>query len=176
MADQDGAIGMEILGGETMTEYFEGVGELEGLQRGEMLMPDFRASLHDLQRQVMYGQFRNFGMFSRREPMFERIDGPQYRQGDVLLRPIKVTKRGRAETVKTERHVLAEGEKTGHVHVMENVRVADLFGTNVVVADVPTDLVHDEHKTITVDPGAYEVVQQREYDPDDQQVSRAMFD
>ena len=108
--------------------------------------------------------------------MFQAIDGPQYRQGDVLLRPIKMTKNARKMTEKVERHVLAEGEKTGHVHVMENVRVAELFGTNVVVADVPTDLVHDEHKTITVEPGAYQVVQQREYDPEEEQISRARFD
>ena len=127
--------------------------------------------------QSMYlGAFPLINPFHRREPMFERIDGPQYRQGDVLLRPIEVTKRGRKLTEKVKRHVLAEGEKTGHVHVMENVKVAELFGTNVMVVDVPTDLVHDEHRTITVDPGAYEVVQQREYDPEEKQISRAMFD
>ena len=128
--------------------------------------------------QSMYlGAFPLINPFHRREPMFERIDGPQYRQGDILLRPVKIGKTPKGYPwSKEKRHVLAEGEKTGHVHVMENVKVAELFGTNVMVVDVPTDLVHDEHRTITVDPGAYEVVQQREYDPEEKQISRAMFD
>jgi len=62
--------------------------------------------------------------------------------------------------------VLAYGEVTGHAHRIKSKRVA-LWSAGdqryITVAE-PADLTHEEHGTITLAPGSYEVVQQREYD------------
>lgn len=95
------------------------------------------------------------------------------RQGDVLLVAID-TAPAKAEPVKRSKRglVLAEGEATGHAHVItaESAQLvtadeaAELYllvhGTEAVA------LTHEEHATIDVPPGTYRVVRQREYAPD----------
>lgn len=93
----------------------------------------------------------------------------QFRQGDVLLVSVDAVPDG-AKAVKREagRTVLAHGEATGHHHS---------FGADAGVAlmEVPTGerflrvtkvaaLEHQEHTTITVPPGVFRVIRQREYD------------
>ena len=97
--------------------------------------------------------------------------GKLYRQGDVLLvatdmpgetKPVKRTKRGL---------VLAEGEATGHAHVIEApeaelVTAAEAAELYLLVHGTETvALTHEEHATIDVPPGSYRVVGQREYSP-----------
>ena len=67
--------------------------------------------------------------------------------------------------------VLAEGEATGHAHVIDDVR-AELRDEGwsgrrfVVVEDGATvSLEHDEHDTLDVPAGIYEIRIQREYTP-----------
>ena len=96
-----------------------------------------------------------------------------YRQGDVLLVAAKAPK-GAAAVKRTKRGlVLAEGEATGHAHVITDEsaelvtadEAAELYllvhGTKAV------PLTHDEHDTILVPPGTYRVVRQREYSPEE---------
>lgn len=95
-----------------------------------------------------------------------------YRQGDVLIIPIKSIPRN-VEVIEREngRIVLAHGEVTGHAHAIKDKRAA-LFSDPKLAAifmhvsgDVPVDLEHDEHTTIAIPPGNYRVVIQREYSP-----------
>ena len=62
--------------------------------------------------------------------------------------------------------ILAAGEVTGHHHAMTDGGVELLEHESKRYLRVPTtaDLRHEEHSTIPVAPGLYEVVIQREYD------------
>ena len=107
-----------------------------------------------------------------------------YRQGDVLLIPIIIERE--VKTRKTARLVLAEGEQTGHVHVMEDVTMVEgLFREPVIVVDKPTPLKHvdqadaqADHPALLIEPGTYLVRTQREFEPEveSNQISRARFD
>jgi len=98
----------------------------------------------------------------------------QYRQGDVLLVPIKKVPVHASTVDRVDgRLILAEGEATGHAHtiVEESAELvtadeaAELYllvhGTSAV------ELVHQEHDAIPIEPGAYKVVRQREYTPEE---------
>lgn len=97
------------------------------------------------------------------------------RQGDVLVVPCH------PEIIPTDatdvprengRLILAHGEATGHAHaiVEESAdlvtagQAAELFLLVHGLGHV--NLVHDEHDTLTIAPGAYRVVRQREYSPE----------
>lgn len=93
------------------------------------------------------------------------------RQGDLLLVPVSELPE-RVEVLRRGRLVLAEGEATGHAHVVDDER-ASLHGQRwsgstrylQVVGDEPVSLVHEEHDRLVVAPGLYEVCRQREYAP-----------
>lgn len=92
------------------------------------------------------------------------------RQGDVLLVPVDRVPEGLKEIpLEDGRIVLAHGEATGHMHVIEGEAqflAEDLedFDRRFLMVEEEAELVHDEHDTITVPPGEYEVRRQREYD------------
>lgn len=103
-----------------------------------------------------------------------------YRQGDVLIRRIEKIPLRNRKSMSGERRrlVLAHGEATGHAHVIEARpdearlrRGPDPAGQQreltflEVLSPTGVALVHDEHATITIPPGEYEVTRQREYDP-----------
>ncbi len=92
------------------------------------------------------------------------------RQGDLLLVPIAELPE-RVDLVRRGRLVLAEGEATGHAHVVDDER-ASLHGHRwsevryvEVVGEEPVSLVHEEHDRLHLTPGVYEVRRQREYVP-----------
>jgi len=97
------------------------------------------------------------------------------RQGDVLLVPADgLPAREHEQVVAGPRIVLAEGEATGHAHVVLGrarlVRTASALsrqssGRTHLVVEEPANLVHDEHDSIGLLPGVYEVHRQREYVP-----------
>ena len=88
----------------------------------------------------------------------------QYRQGDVLVDKTAIP----AEAVVVEcreRIVLAEGEATGHAHAVLDCDRADLLeadGVRYLRVKSPVDLVHEEHGTITIEPGEYVIRRQVE--------------
>jgi hypothetical protein len=93
------------------------------------------------------------------------------RQGDLLLVPVADLPE-EARLLRRGRIVLAEGEATGHAHVVQDDRALlhDLgWGADgvylSVVGDAPVALVHEEHDALAVSPGVYEVRRQREYAP-----------
>jgi hypothetical protein len=97
------------------------------------------------------------------------------RQGDVLLVPVDELPARKLERVVDGPHiVLAEGEATGHAHVVLG-RARLVHSTNApswrgvehthLVVEEPASLIHDEHDAIGLEPGTYEVRRQREYIP-----------
>ena len=86
-----------------------------------------------------------------------------YRQGDVYLKKIAAVS---GKKISEGRMVLAEGEVTGHNHVMrgQGVKFYESNGQVMVQVEKEAELVHQEHEKITVPAGAYAVVRQREYD------------
>ena len=95
------------------------------------------------------------------------------RQGDVLIVPVDHIP-STTEKVAREggRLILAHGEVTGHAHaiVEESAELVTAEAANELYLLVhgldPVDLVHDEHDTLTIAPGAYKVIRQREYAPE----------
>lgn len=91
-----------------------------------------------------------------------------YRQGDVLI--VRVDEVPSGGLQETKKWLVAEGEATGHAHVLE----VDAGGTLLVDVDQEFCrimganglLVHDEHTTIELPPGDYKTVRQREYAPE----------
>jgi hypothetical protein len=98
---------------------------------------------------------------------------PQYRQGDVLLIAVAAIP-GRAVPVPRDQGevVLAYGEVTGHRHAIAepHAELLALPDQEIerrflrIVGDKAL-LRHEEHDTITLSPGTYQVVRQREYVP-----------
>jgi hypothetical protein len=88
----------------------------------------------------------------------------QYRQGDVFL--IEIDSLPSFLKEKKDK-VLAYGEVTGHSHQFEdkNVKVlVDSSGQQYVQVEKDSNLIHEEHKEITIPTGIYKVVLQRELD------------
>ena len=97
-----------------------------------------------------------------------------FRQGDVLIIPVAKTP-GDLEQIARDngRVVLAYGEVTGHAHAIKDARAA-LFRDPKLAAvfmhvsgDAPVALEHEEHATIHLPPGDYEIRRQREYSPEE---------
>ena len=100
------------------------------------------------------------------------------RQGDVLLVRVDAIPERRVGLVVSEqtadRHLLAEGEATGHAHVVvgNELRLAEWsrrrrWGPSeqrrYLVVEGEATLVHEEHLPLVVAEGVYEVRRQREY-------------
>jgi hypothetical protein len=89
-----------------------------------------------------------------------------YRHGDLSFTPIKKL----PDNLKVVKNpVLAYGETTGHKHQLLE-RTSDQFqvlednaGNKYLKINEPTDLVHEEHKKITIEKGLYFVRNEREY-------------
>src|SRR5215472_1885810 len=95
-----------------------------------------------------------------------------YRQGDVLIIPVKSIP-AKLEPIEREsgRVVLAHGEVTGHAHAIKAEGAAlfrdpKLMAVFMTVTGDTVALEHDEHDTILIPPGKYQVIRQREYHPE----------
>ncbi len=93
-----------------------------------------------------------------------------YQHGDVLAFRIEKIPSGVKTVVpKSGRHMLAEGEVTGHAHVICDLDNCDLYadenGTLYLEVRNAVDLTHEEHKTQTIEPGAYRIGRVQEIDP-----------
>lgn len=105
------------------------------------------------------------------------------RQGDILLVPVQKVPDGLTEVPREDgKIVLAEGEATGHLHAIDDEAATFLAKDpgspedRYLVVDVieeaeritakaaGVELTHPEHDTVVLEPGAYEVRRQREYD------------
>lgn len=90
----------------------------------------------------------------------------QYRQGDVLLTRVPRAPVGTPVAPVNGHHVLAYGEATGHHHSIPaagGTLTRDAEGVTYLSVDELVGLTHQEHATITVEPGVYRVTRQREW-------------
>lgn len=109
----------------------------------------------------------------------EEQQPPQfYRHGDLLIRRIEFLPK--QDLTKLNTKILAEGEATGHQHRLTS-QTAQVFSMNLprhpnslrydanqqkyLSLEEPTQLVHEEHKPITIEKGTYVVIQEQEFDP-----------
>lgn len=120
------------------------------------------------------------------------------RQGDLLLIPVATLPEDYVQHVTrrmTSGAIIGHGETSGHQHVIDKVQWIVPDGTTdgdlwdfaetgkqpagmpvFVFADEPTELTHEEHAPLPVEPGAYQVVRQQEYAPAAPAKRRAVFD
>lgn len=94
-----------------------------------------------------------------------------FRQGDLLFVPVS-TIPASATAVDREngRLVLARGEATGHAHAVLEPEVELLQreiepGVAYLKVAQECHVTHEEHAPITLAPGNYRVIHQREYSP-----------
>lgn len=98
------------------------------------------------------------------------------RQGDVGISKIETHNFELKEIpINGKRIILAEGEATGHHHsiVLESnpkMKFYDVVGQPqtrlLYIPDSAVELEHQEHGTITLEPGLYQIEIQVEYDPE----------
>ena len=89
-----------------------------------------------------------------------------FRHGDLLIAPVAaIPPGGRVK----EDMVLARGEATGHAHRLESRGPVELWEfSNEIYFRLGADggeVMHEEHKAIQLQPGAYRVWKQRQYEP-----------
>lgn len=92
-----------------------------------------------------------------------------YQQGDVIITPVDKIPDG---LKKKPDYVLAEGEATGHHHVIDIDPLTeagldllqDENGDLYLLTDKAVTVRHEEHNPITIDPGQYKIGRVREYD------------
>ena len=96
---------------------------------------------------------------------------PHYRQGDVLIRRVDSISKTNPMEREQGLVVLAHGEVTGHAHAIEEEGVTQ-YGTTepgvtaLEITQAMAMLQHEEHGTIELPQGIYEVIRQREYSPE----------
>ena len=85
-----------------------------------------------------------------------------WQQGDVILIPVLAIPKS-ANAVAG--NVLAEGEATGHRHqARQRVDLFERNGVRYLRALGETEIVHEEHRSICIPGGTYEVRIVREWD------------
>lgn len=87
-----------------------------------------------------------------------------FQQGDVIIEAVDSIPQG--AKLRKGRCVLAEGEVTGHAHVIEQ-KGAKLYEGNTgelfLELSKEATVTHEEHGNVTVAPGKYRVRKVREY-------------
>ena len=89
-------------------------------------------------------------------------------QGDVLVFEASIPKDAIPIQAKQGRFVLAEGEATGHAHVIDAIPGVSMFrlaNTLFLSALSQVTVKHEEHKPITIPPGTFRIDQVKEIDP-----------
>jgi hypothetical protein len=89
-------------------------------------------------------------------------------QGDVFLTESKIPTTAVKMKLKSRGLVIAEGEHTGHAHVVDNTDVATLYevdGVMYLSNSEPISIVHEEHKSINVPTGEWKIGIVKEVDP-----------
>lgn len=90
------------------------------------------------------------------------INVKQYIQGDVFIFAASIPKKAK----KISKRPLAFGEVTGHSHtiVEDTVEIYEIAGTLYLHNNAPISVKHEEHKSITIPAGSWQVGIVREYD------------
>lgn len=89
-------------------------------------------------------------------------------QGDVFFLEVESVPKGASAVKAGDRgYILAEGETTGHAHVMEplpGLDVTEKDGMFFIRVPASATVTHEEHKPVTVPAGIWKVSKVREYD------------
>jgi hypothetical protein len=88
------------------------------------------------------------------------------RQGDIIIKAISSLPDG---TKPASDLILAHGEVTGHAHRITegHATLLEREGQRFLSVTAPTTVMHEEHDTITLEAGFYEVMLQREFSSED---------
>ena len=92
----------------------------------------------------------------------------QLQQGDVLLQEAKLPEGCKKISAGRRGYVLAEGESTGHAHVIEDIEGCEMYekdGAMYITALKEVPLTHEEHNVVKVSAITWEVGIVQEYDP-----------
>jgi hypothetical protein len=89
-------------------------------------------------------------------------------QGDVIIKSASSIPQG-AKIVPARKRgfILAEGEETGHAHVINDLEteVFEKDGVIFIKTSKSINIIHEEHKPITIESGIWQVGIVKEYDP-----------
>jgi hypothetical protein len=93
----------------------------------------------------------------------------QARHGDVYLVQVAKLPKGSKAQKREGDIILAYGEVTGHAHrIKDPTARLWLDGTNTYLTlKEVSQLTHEEHGPIALQPGVYQVLHQREYSPEE---------
>ena len=101
-----------------------------------------------------------------------------FRQGDVLLRRVANPEPGTEVPRDNGTLVIAQGEATGHAHTVASPRAKLIESVNgnryLLVEGEPAEVRHQEHATIALPVGDYQVIRQVEWT--DEQEPRIVAD
>lgn len=95
----------------------------------------------------------------------------QARQGDILIESFRGLAKGLRVLPEQGRLILARGEATGHHHSVPagvGTLTLDEGGIMYLTIEELTEVRHQEHAAITLEPGTYRVTRQREWTDDDE--------
>lgn len=95
----------------------------------------------------------------------------QARQGDLLIEDFRGSMQGQPVAAENGRLILARGEATGHHHSVAagaGTLTLDEGGVMYLTLAELTDVQHQEHAAITLEPGTYRVTRQREWTDEDE--------
>jgi len=89
-----------------------------------------------------------------------------YQQGDVLIRPISTMPTNGKPVERRQRgYVLADGESTGHAHVIEDeIKMIESDGVLYIGCESDVIVKHEEHASVTIPAGNYQIGIVQEYD------------
>ena len=88
-----------------------------------------------------------------------------YQQGDVLIKKISELPQGKTVERRQRGFVLADGEVTGHAHVIEdNIKMVEVNGVLFIGCESDVTVKHEEHGAITIPAGNYQIGIVQEYD------------
>lgn len=88
-------------------------------------------------------------------------------QGDILFNRVNsIPKTAKIVKRSPKGFVFAEGEVTGHAHITTaDIELFEHNGTLYMRNALPIEVEHEEHGTVTVPEGEWEVGRVVEYDP-----------
>lgn len=90
----------------------------------------------------------------------------QIQQGDVCLTKLASFPSGEKKVVAKRRCVLAEGEATGHAHVLEDedAELIQIGERMLLSLQKAGTVVHQEHGAVTLEKGIWEIERVLEHD------------
>lgn len=89
----------------------------------------------------------------------------QHRQGDLLL--VRLDSRPAVTLTARQSDVIVAGEATGHAHRLQAGTILEApDGALYLDVTYTAQVVHEEHGPITLEPGLWLVMRQREYTPE----------